>query len=210
VTTCYLVRHGTTDWVDRHILHGITDIPLNETGIRQARAIAVALKESGARRLYTSPLSRCVRTADLISEEIGLQPVVIDGLKELDFGWLEGKSFRDHGAQDFNKCIQILDQFLHHFVRGISGEPMHQFQRRIMAAWDAILENNPQGKVIIVGHSAVFNQILIRYFGENFPPGKHYYIMDPGSITEVENTPDSEVRLVRLNDTSHLNGNSSA
>ena len=53
-----LVRHGTTDWVDNNILHGITDIPLNANGLRQAREVAEALKHVPARHLYSSSLKR--------------------------------------------------------------------------------------------------------------------------------------------------------
>ena len=56
--TFYLVRHGTTEWVENRILHGITDIPLNESGMKQAQAAGRALAGIDASRLYTSTLSR--------------------------------------------------------------------------------------------------------------------------------------------------------
>ncbi|HUV15914.1 MAG TPA: histidine phosphatase family protein, partial [Pelolinea sp.] len=77
-----LVRHGTTEWVDKHVLHGITDIPLNENGLRQARETARALKSIKASHMYTSPLSRCLQTAEIIGEQADLKPVMLDGLKE--------------------------------------------------------------------------------------------------------------------------------
>ena len=55
--TLLLVRHGTTDWVDNNILHGITDIPLNANGLRQAREVAEALKNVPASHLYSSSLT---------------------------------------------------------------------------------------------------------------------------------------------------------
>lgn len=206
MATFYFVRHGTTDWVDKHILHGITDVPLNEDGLRQARETARAMKGSGAKNLYTSPLSRCLQTAEIISDALGLEPVQMDGLKELNFGWLEGRSFRDHSSQDFGPVIQFLDHYWHHFIRAISGEPIRKLRRRVMREWEMILEENEEGSSIIVGHSAVFNNILIHYFGKNFPDGKTYYVMRPGSINEIEITPDGRARLVRMDDVSHLSG----
>jgi len=199
-----LVRHGTTDWVDQHILHGITDIPLNENGLRQAREAAEALKSISARNLYSSPLQRCLQTAEKIGEQTGLKPIPLEGLKELNFGWLEGRPFRDHSSQDFSYLIKLYDQLKHRVVRALSGEPIRKFHRRIMADWRHILDENPEGTVIVVGHSAVINNILIHYFGKNFPKGHTYYAMSPGSINEIVIDEQENAKLVRLNDRAHL------
>jgi broad specificity phosphatase PhoE len=199
-----LVRHGTTAWVDMHRLHGITDIPLNENGLRQAREAAQVLKSEHAQSLYTSPLIRCRQTAEIIGKEAGLEPRDMAGLKELNFGWLEGRSFRDQSSQKINFLIKLYDNFTHRVIRSLTGESTHNFQQRIMADWNRILHENPQGTVIIVGHSAVFNNILIHYFGKNFPKGHTYYSMAPGSINEILMDDQGKTKLVRLNDTVHL------
>jgi len=199
-----LVRHGTTAWVDRHRLHGITDIPLNENGLRQAREAAQALKYENAQTLYTSPLQRCRQTAEIIGKEVGLEPKDMAGLKELNFGWLEGRSFRDHSSQNYSYLVKLYDQFSHRVIRALTGETNKKFFSRIMADWNQILDENPQGAVIIVGHSAAFNNILIHYFGKNFPKGHTYYSMAPGSINEILMDDQGKAELVRLNDTSHL------
>jgi len=198
-----LVRHGTTAWVEKHILHGITDIKLNEQGLRQAHEAAIALKEEIAQSLYTSPLHRCRQTAEIIGGKIGLEPVEMAGLKELDFGWLEGRSFRDQSSQNINILLKLFDNFTHRVIRTLSGESTRSFQSRIMADWNRILDENPSGTVIIVGHSAVFNNILIHYFGKNFPKGHTYYSMAPGSISEINLEGQWKAELVKLNNTTH-------
>jgi broad specificity phosphatase PhoE len=187
-----------------HRLHGITDIPLNENGLRQAREAAQALKSENARCLYTSPLQRCRQTAEIIGKETGLEPRDMAGLKELNFGWLEGRSFRDQSSQNINFLIKLYDNFTHRVIRALTGESIRSFQHRIMADWNQILEENPQGTVIVVGHSAVFNNILIHYFGKNFPKGHTYYSMAPGSINEIIMDDQGNTELVRLNDAAHL------
>lgn len=201
-----LVRHGTTEWVDKHILHGVTDIPLNENGKRQAREAATALKSINTQRLYSSPLTRCRQTAEIIKEKLGRDIIELEGLRELNFGWLEGRPFRDHSSQEFSRLIKLYDHFAHRVIRALTGEPIKQFRSRVMADWVRILEENPEGTVIIVGHSAVFNTILIHYFGENFPEEHTYYAMAPGSINEIVIGDNDSAELVRLNDTSHLAG----
>jgi broad specificity phosphatase PhoE len=41
--TLYLVRHGETDWNAKKIIQGITDIPLNKKGEKQAKELAQKL-----------------------------------------------------------------------------------------------------------------------------------------------------------------------
>ena len=93
--TCYLIRHGTTTWVDAHRIHGITDVPLNEDGINQAKEVSKALKGIRADFLYASPLSRAFKTAEIIGQELNLVPNPVEDMKEMNFGWMEGKEMRD-------------------------------------------------------------------------------------------------------------------
>ena len=69
----YLVRHGQTDWNREKRLQGHTDIPMNETGIRQITELAEKLREAGIRfdRLIASPLDRARKSAEIIAEKTG-------------------------------------------------------------------------------------------------------------------------------------------
>lgn len=91
------IRHGQTDWNVKSLTQGREDIPLNKTGIEQARIassdLAMALKRTGFSfdRIYSSPLSRASDTANMLSQAIGNIPVIIDNrLIERDFGNLSG------------------------------------------------------------------------------------------------------------------------
>lgn len=91
------LRHGQTDWNVKSVTQGREDIPLNETGIKQAheaaQGLASSLKRTGFKidRIYTSPLSRAKDTANTVSDAIGNVPVIVDQrLIERDFGNLSG------------------------------------------------------------------------------------------------------------------------
>jgi broad specificity phosphatase PhoE len=200
----YLVRHGTTDWVDLHRLHGITDVPLNAVGLRQSEQAAAALKDFKVEAVYSSPLERCMQTAECLGRSLGVVPVPLEGLCERDFGLLEGRILRDHTAQDFSKLVQEFDNLIHRLASLVSGESQRHFQARVLSAWLGILQEHMQGNVVVVGHSAVFNTILIHHFGRNFPNGKPYYTLQPGSITEIEIAPAGEAHLIRLDDHRHI------
>jgi broad specificity phosphatase PhoE len=202
--TFILVRHGTTDWVDTNYLHGITDIPLNDTGLRQAHEVAEVLKSVSASHLYSSPLTRCMQTAQAIAANVNLQPIPMDGLIELNFGWLEGKQFKDFSSPDASPIARFLDHFHHNLIRVVSGESISHLRRRVLAAWQQIINENKGEISIVVGHSAVFNNILIHHFGKTYPKGTHYFSVRPCSISEIEINDAGLARLARLDDAAHL------
>ena len=62
----YLIRHGETDYNKKKRLQGVTDIPLNAQGIALAEKTAAGLRDISFDRIYTSPLIRARRTAEII------------------------------------------------------------------------------------------------------------------------------------------------
>jgi broad specificity phosphatase PhoE len=87
----WFLRHGETDWNAQGISQGNVDIPLNPTGVAQARAAAQKLKGRGIATIVASPLSRAKVTAEYVGEALGL-PVAIDrDLREVGFGVQEGQ-----------------------------------------------------------------------------------------------------------------------
>src|SRR3989344_5671279 len=90
----YLARHGQDqDNVDG-ILNGHRDQPLTELGISQAQKLAAHIKDTGLvfDHVYASPLQRAYRTAEIITETLGLpKPIREPDLIERDFGIMTGK-----------------------------------------------------------------------------------------------------------------------
>jgi broad specificity phosphatase PhoE len=66
-----LLRHGQTDWNINFLLQGVTDIPMNQTGIEQVKLAAQAIRAEDWDVVLTSPLSRARQTAEIIAEKIG-------------------------------------------------------------------------------------------------------------------------------------------
>jgi len=198
-----LIRHGTTDWVDAQILHGITDVQLNALGRAQAEDTAQALAGTAVNNIYASSLSRCMETAKVIGNAAGVDPLPMDALIEIDFGWLEGKKIRDHDRGEYSKLIEFFDHQVFNLVRVLSGEPKKKFSKRVLGAWEQIVSENPQGTAIVVGHSGVFNTILMHLFGNRYLNGNSYHHLNPCSITEIR-LKGGPAELARLNDRSHL------
>lgn len=87
----YLVRHGETEWNKMQLLQGREDVPLNDTGIEQARMCGKAFVGTPIDRVISSPLIRAQETASIISDCLGSFPVEIEpNLIERDFGLISG------------------------------------------------------------------------------------------------------------------------
>src|SRR5687767_528557 len=90
-TRMVIVRHGQTSGNAAKLLHGWTDLPLDETGERQAELVSRRISsEIKADALFSSPLNRARQTAAAISNLTGLDVQVRPELREMHFGDLEG------------------------------------------------------------------------------------------------------------------------
>ena len=81
-----LARHGQTEWNAQRRRLGQLDSPLTSTGVDQAGRCAGLLRSRGVDAIFTTPLPRCVRTASIISEDLGLAVTVIPQLAEVHHG----------------------------------------------------------------------------------------------------------------------------
>ncbi len=96
-----LVRHGETDWNLKHIMQGITDIPLNEKGKEQALMVSKKLENTKIDVCFSSPLIRAVETAKIITD---LDIIIDKRIIERSVGSLEGKDskiYKNHNYYDF-------------------------------------------------------------------------------------------------------------
>ncbi|EGV19215.1 Phosphoglycerate mutase [Thiocapsa marina 5811] len=162
--TICVTRHGETDWNITGVLQGWLDVPLNANGRKQAFEMADAFKDAGFSRVWTSPLSRASETAQIVAELLGLPaPICCEGLKERNFGRLQGMTKQD---------LSVLHPGLHadilrrdpacHFDE---GESMDQFADRVIAALHGIARLNAGGHVLAVTHGWVMDAIT-RYVGD--------------------------------------------
>lgn len=80
-----LLRHGESEWNRLNRYQGIADPPLTPLGEEQSRLAAEALLAID--QIVSSDLQRAQRTADLLAEALGIEPVVVEpGLRERDTG----------------------------------------------------------------------------------------------------------------------------
>lgn len=147
----YIIRHGQTELNTRNALQGRSDHPLNETGIRQAEEAAERLKGVRFDAVYSSPLIRALRTAEIIVP--GLQPVIDDRLIEMEYGPYEGKSLGELGPE----VMAFFRDFVH--TPAPAGmEPLDSVVRR----GGAFMEDRcrTDGNILVSTHAIAMKGIL--------------------------------------------------
>ncbi|MGK8234602.1 histidine phosphatase family protein [Roseovarius sp. MS2] len=107
----YLVRHGRTDWNEKGLIMGQTDIPLNARGIKQVHDALGSLRELQCKSLFSSPLMRSRQTADILANALNLDLVVLDGLKERHWGVFEGKLRTERDVTVAPPCGESFEAF---------------------------------------------------------------------------------------------------
>ncbi len=183
-------------------LHGISDSPLSERGRREAELAAAWLAGRPFDAFYISPLGRARQTAAIISPKVGLEPIPLEGLRELNFGWLEGRYiFRSEANGRLRRALRSVWVEL---MFNLTGESRPRFAQRVRAAIDWIVAQHPQGRVLVVTHMAVHSNLLAQLLDGTPAAWGRYDSWAPCGITEVEVEPDGKARLIALNQRDHL------
>lgn len=149
-----VTRHGQTPWGVEHRICGRTDVPLNDTGRRQARQLAESLRGRKIDLIVASPLGRALETARIVGSVCGAPLVVEPGLIEQDYGVYEGKDQRDPG---------FLENKSRFAWRYPGGESMLQLAHRVYGVLEKLREEHPDKTVLIVCHGGVC-RVLRTYF----------------------------------------------
>lgn len=158
LTRLCLVRHGETAWNAERRLQGHTDIPLNETGLVQARATAESLVAERFEAAYSSDLTRARQTAAAIAERCGLELAFDAALRERHYGSFQALTYDEARARfpdDYHRFETRDPDFI--FPEG--GESLRQFAARIHTTLEGIARRHPDGTVLIVTHGGVLDVV---------------------------------------------------
>ncbi len=158
-----LLRHGQTDWNIDFRLQGITDIPLNQTGLMQAQEAAKLINAADWDFIVSSPLSRARETAEIVAKALGISEVSQELLLlERSFGDAEG---------------MIYEEWKTNFPDGIppGGETLDELRLRAVELLDKILTVYRGTRVLTVSHGALIRKLVrVVSAGELPRPGERF------------------------------------
>ena len=205
-----LVRHGATEWNQQRRVQGLSNLGLNDTGKRQAEALAQALKNKRVDAIYTSPLRRAQETARAISRFHQVEVVILDGLKELDVGEVDGMTYEDmrvHHGEFFTKWMADFTS-----VRLPGGGTVPELRDQCCATVKDILEKQRTGTgekcgdedrvVVAVTHFFPIMCIICDTLRLDLTYFRRFRL-DVASMCTFDFNPERAV-LVSFNDTCHL------
>ncbi|MFV2179020.1 bifunctional RNase H/acid phosphatase [Actinomadura sp. LOL_016] len=198
-TTTILLRHGETPLSVEKRFAGIGDVPLTATGLAQARAAALALKDRGLDAIVTSPLARCRTTAAEVAAVTGLDVRVEDGFRETDFGDWEGLTFgeaRDRDPAALRAWLADPE------AAPPGGESFADTSRRVRTALDKLKVRARHRTVLVVSHVTPIKLLVRDALGAPMPAIYRMHL-DVASLTTVDWYDDGPATLRAFNDAHH-------
>jgi alpha-ribazole phosphatase len=174
LTKIYLIRHGETEGAETKRYKGHIDVPLSEKGTEQMKRLSEYISGEARKRgsaevtcelsaIYTSDLSRAVKSAELIAGPHGLKPIIMPELRERNFGIWEGMTFdeiKEKYPEEFGAWAGNPLKF-----SPIQGESTIEVRDRALKVFNALVEKHPGHNFVIVAHGGINRVMLCHLLG---------------------------------------------
>ncbi len=157
MTQIILVRHGETEWNVGEVFRGRIDIELNETGMKQAALLAEYLCHLKIDAVYSSPLKRALKTAEMIASYHSIDVEIAPGLIDFNYGEWQGLAHQ----QVRNKYKELYAEWFKspEQAKMPSGESLSDVRERATGVVSEVIVKY-EGIVVLVSHRVV-NKVLI-------------------------------------------------
>lgn len=197
-----LVRHGETTLNREKMYRGLMDVPLSETGLRQAELLADCLGHEKIEAVYSSPLRRAVQTAKPLARGLGMEIETIAGLTDMDFGEWQGLT-----------SVEVREKYPEHYrnwqdapgnVRIPGGESLGDVTDRVTPFLEDAVARAAEKKMVIVSHRVVLKVIVCHRLGLTNASFWNFKL-DTAGITRFR-VEGGRTVLTGFNDTAHLGG----
>ncbi|MEW6678735.1 MAG: alpha-ribazole phosphatase family protein [Pseudomonadota bacterium] len=183
-----LLRHGEVEGGSR--FRGHTDDPLTATGLAHMHA---AIADSGNwEHVVSSPLARCAAFAKEYARRYSSQLSFDARMMEMHFGAWEDRTAAELMTTNADALTRFWNDPLHNTPPG--GEPLSQFQARVLDAWKDIVAGHAGQRVLIVTHGGVIRVLLCQVTGVSVAQLQEFSI-GHGQLHSMHIDRDGSVRL---------------
>jgi len=200
MTRIVLARHGHVDWIAPERFRGRAELPLSRLGERQAEALGRRIAQGWKPdAIYTSPLSRCVRTGEAVARATGVRAEVLGDLADTHYGQWQGLTHEEVHAR-WPEELQIwLDAPDLALIPG--GETLAEVLARAVKALRFVLRECKGGTVVLVGHDSINRVILLHGLG--LPLARYWGLrQEPCCVNEIA-AEAGGFTIHRINETQH-------
>ena len=187
-TQLYFIRHGEVEEKYHKVFGGSRiDMALSPLGLSQAEAVAAWLKDTKLDALYASPMLRVQQTLTPLATQRGLQPELMPGLREVDFGDWTGNRWDEvqvkFGVSAFD-WLEIIES------NGIpNGESVQGIMTRVQECLLQIVNAHPHQRVAVFCHGGIIRVMIALLLEMPLARMAHFNI-EYGSISMVELLPE--------------------
>ena len=203
MTELIVIRHGETDWNRQHRFQGHIDVPLNDTGLRQAELLGERLAGEPIDVLVASDLQRARATALPLARPRGLAVEIEPLWREQCFGVLEGLDVPTIRSQH----TALWDRWVRHeadYALPGGAESNRMFFERVQRALAATLAAFAGRRVAVVTHGGVLDMLWRNAHGLPLHGARDCAIPNTG-INRLRWAED-RLQVLRWADAEHLAG----
>lgn len=203
-TYVLLIRHGQSEGNAARRFGGHTATPLSPRGRKQATATAVALKNDSISAIYSSDLARALETAQPLATLTGLPVNATEAFRERSVGVMEGLTFEDAAQKHPDEYAALLRRDFDRVLTG--GESYRQLLDRARNKLDEVIAKHRGGRIALFSHTGTICILALHLMGALDAPELKPVWISSGNcgITRFELRRDGFVRVLTVNDTSHL------
>ena len=202
----YFVRHGQTIWNVEKRFQGLSESPLTELGITQAKLLGEKLKDIKFDKFYSTSLKRANDTANYIKGNRKQEVEIFDDFVEISMGDMEGIK-----QEDFKKLYpeQVKNFFfnqLEYNPSSFGGESFLEVRERVIRGLNKFIElNKNYERVLVVSHGATLKTLLHYISGKDISTLSDEAIPKNTSYTIVK-YENGKFEIIDFSNTSHLEG----
>ncbi|MCA9343168.1 histidine phosphatase family protein [Candidatus Saccharibacteria bacterium] len=194
----FIARHGQNQDNANHILNGRRDLPLTETGRKQAKDLAMGIKEVGLEfeAIYSSPLQRAHETAKIICRTLGIRidPIVLPSLIERDFGVMTGVD--QSKVEEMCAPNIIKTDTVTYFLNPEGAETFPELVKRGHNALEEVRSRHDTENVLLVCHGDIGKMIYASATNKPWDDVLRDFHFGNGDLIEV--SPNDDAHKIKL------------
>jgi probable phosphomutase (TIGR03848 family) len=198
--TILLIRHGENEYVAKGRLAGrLPGVHLNDRGRQQAEALVRAFGQAPIKVIYSSPMERCMETAQPLAAALSKEVIPQDGLLEVDFGNWQDKTLKQLRRRKLWKVVQANPSRMHF----PEGETFANAQQRIVQTLETFChQHRPKDLIACFSHSDLIKLALSYYLGQPLDLFQRIMIA-PASISTLH-LGEMGIQVININHAASL------